>query len=116
MSQNSLYPDYIVERGLKKWTAMMLPEHKVMLKEWEQSQEDVFPPERDEIELAELAEKLSRAMMEEEVVSLKYWKNKRHITVNGIIKRIDPHKRAIWMDIDEWDKRWIPAIHVISID
>lgn len=115
-NQNDFESELIVDRGLKKWTAMMLPEHKVLLKEWDRSQNDILPPKRDEYEMGELAEQLSRAMIDTKTVSLTYWKDKRNYTIEGIIKRIDPIKRAVFVDIDEWDKRWIPAVSIVSID
>lgn len=107
------------DRGNIKWTAMMLPEHREMLHEYGLAQDDVDPPGHDEYELAELAEKLARAKQDEELVRVLYWKHKRYVEVHGIIKKIDPYKRAILVDAstkEDWDQRWIPAGDIFGVD
>lgn len=90
------------DRGNIKWTAMMLPEHREMLHEYGLSQDDVDPPDHDE-----------------EMVKVLYWKHKRYVEVHGIVKKIDPYKRAILVDAsasDDWDRRWIPVEHIFEVE
>ncbi|RKD21129.1 hypothetical protein BEP19_15770 [Ammoniphilus oxalaticus] len=109
----------IKDRGNIKWTAMMLPEHRAALHELEVSQDDVDPPSKSEDELGALAEKLAQSMQDEVVVSIKYWQNKRNHQVVGIVKRIDSINKAILVDAsigDAWDRKWIPATHLVDIE
>lgn len=110
--------EFIKDRGNIKWTAMMLPEHRDALYKMARSQEDVPPPSKSEEELGELAEKLARSMQYEEVVTIKYWKAKRHHELVGIVKIIDPYKKVILVDYsirEERDQRWILALHIVDV-
>lgn len=108
--------DLIVDRKNIKWTAMMLSEHRSMLHHLEQEQHYVDPPHHDEDRLGELAEQLARAMQNEKLVTMTFWKDKRHHIVFGIVKRIDPLKKAVLMEMNEDDRRWIPAEHIVDIE
>lgn len=103
------------DRGNIKWTAMMLPEHREMLYAMDIERYDVDPPSYDEYELAALAEKLARAMHNGNVISVRYWKNKREYELAGIVKRIDPIKRAVLITHDDDDRTWIPAVHIFGV-
>ena len=53
--------DNIRDRGTKKWTAMMLPEHLKELRIWENENKMVKRPELEEFELTLIAEEVERA-------------------------------------------------------
>jgi len=110
------YKTEVKDRGNIKWTAMMLMEHKVMLREWGESQDDVEPPNHDEDDLSLIAETLYRAMIEKEAVQLIYWKDKRHHEVTGTVKRIDALRKAVLIEVDEWDRRWIEAVRIVRVE
>jgi len=112
----SEYKTLVRDRGNTKWTAMMLTEHKELLKEWGIKQEDVDPPAHDEDFLAEIADMLSRSLIDQQAVKIKYWKSKRHLDVTGTVKKIDPMLKAILIEIDDNDKRWIEAMHIVRVD
>lgn len=101
------------DRGNIKWTAMMLPEHKVMLTELERNQADIEPPALDPDRLAELSQQLSYAMIDGNEVTVTYWKNKRHCEARGTIKRIDPVIKAVLLEGE--DNFWIPAGHIVDV-
>jgi hypothetical protein len=70
--------DFIKDRANIKWTAMMLPEHKMELIGLQIAQDDVAPPDHDFDRLTEIAELFVRAQQEDLVIHMRYWKNKRH--------------------------------------
>ncbi len=73
------------DRGSKKWTAMMLPEHVRLLREWQE--EDTIPDrkEPDEQQLEEWEFLLSEAMEWDRVLAIRYWKNGQPHEVEGNI-------------------------------
>lgn len=82
----------------------------------EVSQEDIDPPDHDEYELAE---KLATAMQDRELVTVRYWKHTRCQEIYGVVKKIDPLKRAILVDgstEEDWDQRWTPAEHIFEVE
>ena len=64
----------IQDRGNIKWTAMMLPEHVGLLRDWHDENELTERPELDEFELTLLAEEIERAHKGENSVKLTYWR------------------------------------------
>jgi len=108
--------DFIRDRRNIKWTAMMLTEHKVILRDWGESQNDVEPPNHDEDNLSLIAETIYRAMNEKNGVQLVYWRDKRKHEVVGTVKRIDALRKAVLIEVDEWDRRWVPAVHIVRVD
>jgi hypothetical protein len=104
------------DRGNIKWTAMMLPEHKLELISMQESQKDIDPPDHDLDRLCEIAELLARAMQDSLVVNVRYWRDKRHVDVTGMVKRIDPLVKAILISVDEYDSRWVEAKHIFEVD
>ncbi|MFC4411210.1 YolD-like family protein [Chungangia koreensis] len=73
------------DRGSKKWTAMMLPEHLRLLREWQD--EDAIPDrkEPDEQQLEEWEFLLSEAMEWNKEVAIRYWKNGNPQEVKGYV-------------------------------
>jgi len=112
----SEYKTLVRDRGNIKWTAMMLTEHKEQLKEWGLKQEVVDPPAHDEDFLAEMADLLSRSLIDQQAVKIKYWRSKRNHEVSGTVKKIDPTLKAILIEIDDDDKKWIEARHIVRVD
>jgi len=110
------YKTEVKDRGNIKWTAMMLVEHKQMLRDWGESQNDVEPPNHDEDDLSLIAETLYRAMTEKADVQLVYWKDKRNHEVDGVVKQIESMKKTVLIEVDEWDRRWIPAKHIMRVE
>jgi len=71
------------DRGRIKWTAMMLPEHVRLLREWQK--EDGLPnrKEPDEQQLEEWEFLLSEAMEWNKPVTIRYWKYGQPHEVKG---------------------------------
>jgi len=116
MGSMSEYKTLVRDRGNIKWTAMMLTEHKGQLKEWGLEQKDVDPPAHDEDFLAEMADVLSRSLIDQQAVQIKYWKSKRNHEITGTVKKIDPMLKSILIEIDDDNKKWIEARHIVRVD
>ncbi|MDN4106088.1 YolD-like family protein [Paenibacillus polymyxa] len=79
----------IQDRGHKKWTALMLPEHKERLQQWALSQEDVSQPVLDEDQLQSINEVLSISLEEQRTVEVIYYDQRRYKSIYGQVKRCD---------------------------
>jgi hypothetical protein len=104
------------DRGNIKWTAMMLPEHKLELIYIQEAQKDIAPPDHELDRLCEIAELLAMALQDSLVVRVRYWTDKKHVDVTGMVKRIDPRMKAILISVDEDDKRWVEAEKVVDVE
>ena len=71
------------DRGRIKWTAMMLPEHVRLLREWQE--EDALPDrkEPDEQQMEEWQFLLSEAMEWNKQVTIRYWRHGQPQEVRG---------------------------------
>lgn len=63
---------YLQDRGTKKWTTMMLPEHKEQLKDMWRHEDDQPRPYFDEQQLEEFNRIIFRAYQEKQLVSITY--------------------------------------------
>lgn len=78
------------DRGHKKWTALMLPEHKERIQRWVQSQHDVRMPVLDADQLQEINDLILTSLQEQRQVQVTYYREKRFANAWGWIKRCDP--------------------------
>jgi hypothetical protein len=99
----------IRDRGRIKWTAMMLPEHVKMLRDW--AHEDTFeePKEMDEQKLEEMNSLLADAMEDNKSIMITHYRNKKYELVIGNIHYWDEFKQKLHI-IDHFED-----IHQISI-
>ena len=74
------------DRGNKKWTSLMLTEHRDGLREIWNHRDDVNMPVLDEQKLEELELVLQEAIQNNKFVEVTYYKNRRHHKVSGNIK------------------------------
>jgi len=75
------------DRGNKKWTAMMLIEHRKRLKELKESEEDRKKPVLDDQEKEEINYNLP--------VEIKYYEDKRFKTASGVIKKVNLNRKEV---------------------
>ena len=85
----------IKDRGNKKWTAMMLIEHRERLKELKEHEDDREKPVLDDQEKAVINSRLHQALENDLKVKIKYYRNKRFKTISGKIKRVDVNRREV---------------------
>lgn len=83
------------DRGNKKWTAMMLIEHREKLKELKESEQDRKKPNLDDQEKAAINSKLQQALQNSLTVEIKYYDNKRFKTAAGRIDKVNINQRYI---------------------
>lgn len=90
--------DKIRDRGMQKWTGLMLTEHVGMLKDFQVEYESAERPEFDEWELTLLAEEIERAHKGKNTVKLTYWKDGKLLDDYGKIITIDNASNSIVLD------------------
>lgn len=83
------------DRGNKKWTAMMLIEHRKRLKDLKESEKDRKKPILDDQEKAAINSKLQQALQNDLEVKIKYYDNKRFQTIAGIIEKVNTNQKCI---------------------
>lgn len=97
------------DRGNVKWTAMMLPEHVKMLREWKKEDEYIPKPELDEWTLQELGERLQIAYERQLEVELEVWEEKKKYKVTGTIERVNSSELYLK------DGRYLPINSIYGI-
>jgi hypothetical protein len=85
----------IKDRGNKKWTAMMLIEHRERLKKLKEHEDDREKPILDDQEKAVINSRLHQALENDLKIKIKYYRNKRFKTIYGRIKKVDVNRREI---------------------
>lgn len=100
----------IKDRGNKKWTSLMLVEHKKRLKELKEKEGQLEKPELDEQLKDEINSKLKQALKNNLSVKLKYFKNKSFVTAAGRISKVDSIEKYIELEKthknDGNEKKW----------
>lgn len=89
----------IKDRGTKKWTAMMLPEHvsglrKIWFDDFEQTQR----PELDEYEIEEIESKLFYALEFKRQVTIKIWDQGFFKEITGLLKKFNGLEKCIYLE------------------
>ncbi|SOC39587.1 YolD-like family protein [Ureibacillus acetophenoni] len=101
----------IRDRGNIKWTAMMLPEHVKLLREWQEQDKYVKKPELDEWALQELSEQLQLAYNQKREVELKVWEEKQIYKATGIITKLNQTNATLYLE----DGRAIPFHSIFGV-
>jgi len=83
------------DRGNKKWTAMMLIEHRKRLKELKESEKDREKPILDDQEKAAINFKLQQAVQNNLPGEIKYYEDKRFKTASGVIKKVNLNQKEV---------------------
>jgi len=83
------------DRGNKKWTAMMLIEHRKRLKELKESEKEREKPILDEQEKAVINSKLQQAVQKKLPVEIKYYADKRFKTVSGVVRKVNLNRKEV---------------------
>jgi putative heme degradation protein len=86
------------DRGTIKWTAMMLPEHVKLLREWQQEDQFVEKLQLDDAQMEQLNTNLQRAYSEHRPIELKVWEETSIYMVSGIIKKINTQEQYIQLE------------------
>lgn len=82
------------DRGLKKWTAFMLPEHVEMMKEFDRD-DFVRKPIIDEYMVQEFELKIQYAAEARQLIIFKVWRDGFTEEIGGYVQRLDPITKEI---------------------
>jgi hypothetical protein len=103
------------DRGNKKWTAMMLIEHRKRLKELKESEKDREKPILDEQEKAAINSKLQQAVQKKLPVEIKYYEDKRFKTASGVIKKINLDRIEIIISMEGGEQKKLSLNNLLDL-
>ncbi|WP_298826688.1 YolD-like family protein [uncultured Planococcus sp.] len=104
----------IKDRGKIKWTALMLPEHVEMIREWYEKDEKVLKPDLNEYDLQLLQEEMDIALKRQCEVLIHSWKDGVIHEHRGTIEGIDARSRMLIYG-NQVEKHRLPMDEVVSI-
>lgn len=104
----------IKDRGRIKWTALMLPEHVEMIREWYAKDEQVAKPDLNEFDLQLIQEEMDIALKRQCEVLIHSWKDGVIHEHRGTIEGIDARNRMLIYG-DQVEKHRLPMDEVVSI-
>lgn len=102
------------DRGKIKWTAMMLPEHISLLREWQKEDDYVNKPELTDIDLQDIQEQLESAMLRKCMTQIRTWQDGKVTDYLGTVEEIDVRNQLIMLQ-DPFEIERIPAVDIIFI-
>jgi len=103
------------DRGRIKWTAMMLPEHVKMLREWQQEEVRVKPVEVDEQQLEEWHYTISESMAAGTPLRIRFTEHGGPEEALGTIHHIDLNRRMFNLVLEKELTIWIPFQDIQTI-
>ena len=103
------------DRGLKKWTSMMLPEHMKLLRDWKNEDIREQRPEVDEWLLQEYAEHIGRAWESHGLLRLRCWCDGRRYTYEGVILDVNTFKRSLILEETNGYKQYIDVGDIYEV-
>lgn len=86
------------DRGVIKWTSMMLPEHLELLREYKNTDYIKPPRELTEWELEDLQQTIDHAMIQQLDVKLNVWMDGKSIYFTGIIKSFNTNTNQLILE------------------
>lgn len=89
------------DRGNKKWSAMLLPEHRERLRQMAEDEQKVIKPRLDADQWEDLNYKLQAALIEKRIVTITHFKHDALVNVVGIISKCDLINRMLHVQEDE---------------
>ncbi len=98
------------DRGNKKWTAMMLIEHRTKLRKLKESEKDRKKPILDDQEKEVINSKMQQALHNNMTVEIKYYEDKRFKKIIGKIDKVDTNQGYIFIT-----KKKIPTKSLLEL-
>jgi hypothetical protein len=105
----------IRDRGTIKWTAMMLPEHVKLLREWQKEDEYQTKPELDEQQLEAMNDTLCEAMASGQEVMITYFEQKKYKLLVGTIHYYDEIKKKLHVVDSFGNVHYLAAENVVDV-
>lgn len=87
----------IKDRGTIKWTAMMLPEHVQMLRDWQSHERSDVRPALDDSDLEILFEEIQLAYKRRCLIEIRIWQREAK-SFTGIVTAIDLRHKLLFLD------------------
>ncbi|MFD1848886.1 YolD-like family protein [Oceanobacillus bengalensis] len=108
--------DLVNDRGTKKWTAMMMPEHIHLLNQMWKEKEYKEKPNLDMQQLNEMNSKLQLAIHNNLTVEIKYYEAYDFHMIQGKLEKIDIVNKYIVLENSERKKILFDQIIDVMID
>lgn len=102
------------DRGKIKWTALMLPEHVGLLREWQAEDDYVERPELSEWDLESIQEELERGLKMKCQTLVETWHDGKITGYLGTIESVDLHTRRVMLQ-DPFDLERIKFEDIVSV-
>ncbi len=106
--------EHLRDRGRKKWTALMLPEHLQLLREWQKEDTYTKRTELSEWDLETIHEELSRAKQRKCQTLIQIWRDGKVVSFRGTVEHLDPRLSLVLLE-DPFGIERIPAGEIISV-
>lgn len=107
--------EHIKDRGTKKWTSIMLPEHVKGLKELHEALNKVPKPILDEQTISENEVKLQMALHKDLTVKLKLYDDGHFIDIKGKILLMDSISKSVRLDNDVLEQVKIDFNDIVDV-
>ncbi|WP_107950319.1 YolD-like family protein [Lysinibacillus parviboronicapiens] len=101
----------IRDRGTMKWTAMMLPEHVQLIREWKQEDFAEASRELTEWELEELQQTIDCAVCQHKIITLTVWEGSRYLQWTGTIASLNQDAQELILETNTKMKH-IPLAYI----
>jgi hypothetical protein len=105
----------IKDRGLKKWSAMVLTEHRQALKMLSMEQQYIEKPNLDDHQLAQINRVINEAMAHNRVVEVAYYKDHSYQTICGKIIFLDWLTRSIKLECEDKKTHYLIFDNVLDV-
>lgn len=103
------------DRGTIKWTALMLPEHIKMLREWKDEEKKPVRRQPDEQEYEEWNYRIAEAMEYHKSLTITHWREGKPLTNAGFIHHMNPATGVIRMVTNEFTNSIIRLCDIENI-
>lgn len=104
----------IRDRGAKKWTAMMLPEHIAQLRDWQAEDELIPEPGLTEFDMETMQLELELAFKRQCDAIITTWRKGKKFTYIGKITTLDPILNIISVEGAFGDDN-IPVVDIVRV-
>lgn len=105
----------IRDRGTIKWTAMMLPEHVKLLKDWMEEDKYQAKPELDEQQLEEMNELFCEAMTTGSEVTITYYDKNQHCLLTGKVHHYHEVKQELQIVDASGEEHYLQLKTIIGV-
>lgn len=107
----------MIDRGTKKWGALMLPEHLQALKKWKKDFYKESPKQLSSWELDDLQQTITLAFKQQQVIKITTWEIDGYIQQEGLIQYMNPYEKEItFCTLSQIKKIKIDYIYEANVD